>query len=306
MKRMKILSFILILSAALLGCAPDLVVKNLGVTWNTANKKAKAEIANIGNKDAGKFMVYFNGDENPVPPNHRPQVAFNIPGLAKGASLTLIADFAPLAHPDNNNLANVYKITALVDPKGMVKESNENNNVKEFLLSPRMACIAFGPPPPAGTRYGSPVDNVPGDVVLVDPNGIKMSVHNFRWIGGGDTFNVARIEMPPILFGTGQTIGTNNINLEFDFSGIGFPVSKVELQYLDLGGLENFSVNGQPVPIYTGEFSAAPSPIAGVNVTVTSNPVPGGKTGTLVLTGAVQKLTIGGQEFWIDNVCAKE
>jgi hypothetical protein len=306
MKRVNIFAFILILSAALLGCAPDLVVKDLDVTWNTANKKAKAEIANTGNKDAGKFMVYFNADEEPVSPNHIPQVSFNIPGLAKGASLTLIANFAPLAHPDNNNLANVYKITALVDPKGMVKESNENNNVKEVLLSPRMACVGFGPPPVAGTRYGSPAGNVPGDIVLL-ANGIKMSVHDFRWIGGGGTFNVARIEMPPpILFGTGQTINTNNINLEFDFSGIGFPVSKVELQYLDLGGLENFSVNGQPVPIYAGEFSAAPSPIAGVNVTVTSNPVPGGKTGTLVLTGAVQKLTIGGQEFWIDNVCAKE
>ncbi|MEC4684784.1 MAG: CARDB domain-containing protein [Nitrospirota bacterium] len=305
MKRVKFFAFIFILSAALVGCAPDLVVKNLDVTWNAVDKKASAEIANIGNKDAGTFMVYFNGDEDPVSPNYRPQVRYNIPGLAKGAAITLDADFAPLAHPDNDYLRNVYKITVLVDPKGMVKESNENNNVKEVLL-PRIACINFGPPPPAGTLYGSPAGNVPGDVVMVAPNGIEMFVYDFRWMGGGGTFNLARIEMPPVPFGTGQTINTNNINLEFDFSGVGFPVSRVELQYLDLGGFENLGVNGQPVPIYAGELSAAPSPIAGVNVSVTSTPVPGGKTGTLVLTGAVQKLRIGGQEFWIDNVCAKE
>ncbi|NOY39406.1 MAG: hypothetical protein GXO95_04045 [Nitrospirae bacterium] len=305
MKRMKVLSFIFILSVALVGCAPDLVVKNLDVTWNAVEKKARAEIANIGNKDAGTFMVYFNGDEDPVSPNHRPQVRYNIPGLAKGAAITLDADFAPLAHPDNDYLRNVYKITVLVDPKGMVKESNENNNVKEFMLR-RKACIDFGPPPPAGTLYGSPAGNVPGDVVMVAPNGIEMFVYDFRWMGGGGTFNLARVEMPPVPFGTGQTINTNNLNLEFDFSGVGFPVSEVELQYLDLGGFENLGVNGQPVPIYAGELSAAPSPIAGVNVSVTSIPVPGGKTGTVVLTGAVQKLRIGGQEFWIDNVCAKE
>ncbi|MFV9677942.1 MAG: CARDB domain-containing protein [Methanosarcinales archaeon] len=306
MKRAKILAFIFILLFALVGCAPDLVVKDLDVTWAVANKKAKAEIANIGNKDAGNFMVYFNGDEDPVSPNRRPQVRHNVLGLAHGASTILDADFGPLAHPDNNNLGNVYKITVLVDPKGMVKESNENNNVKEVPISHGMACVDFGPPPTVGTQYGSPAGNVPGDVVLLVPNGIQMSVYDFRWTGGGGTFNKARIEMPPHPFGTGQTINTNNINLEFDFTGIGFPVSKVEFQYLDLGGFENFSINGQPVPVYAGELSGVPSPIAGVNVTVTSVPVPGGKIGTVVLTGSVHNLRIGGQEFWIDNVCAKE
>ena len=100
MKRAKILTFIFILLFALVGCAPDLVVKDLDVTWTVANKKAKAEIANIGNKNAGNFMVYFNGDEDPVSPNRRPQVRHNVPGLASGASTILDADFGPLAHPE--------------------------------------------------------------------------------------------------------------------------------------------------------------------------------------------------------------
>jgi len=110
---------------------PDLVVKNLDVTWDAANKKAKAKIANIGNRDAGNFLVYFNGDEDPKSTNHIPQVRQNVPGLAKGASITLNANFALLAHPDNNNLGNIYQITVVADPKGMVKESNESNNTKE-------------------------------------------------------------------------------------------------------------------------------------------------------------------------------
>ena len=130
MKRLKNFVFILLPLFAIVGCAPDLVVKNLDVTWDAASKMAEAKIVNIGNKDAGKFMVYFNGDENPVSPNHRPSVGHNVPGLAKGDSIKLKADFALLAHPDNSNLENVFKITVLVDPKKMVKESNENNNTQ--------------------------------------------------------------------------------------------------------------------------------------------------------------------------------
>lgn len=130
MKTVNLLSFVLILSLALVGCAADLAVRNLEVNWNETNKTAAVEIVNIGNRDAGEFLVYFNGDEFPVSPNHRPQVRHNVAGLNSGASITLEADFAPLAHPDNNNLGNVYQISVLADPKNMVSESNEENNVK--------------------------------------------------------------------------------------------------------------------------------------------------------------------------------
>jgi len=131
MRSMGILSLVVMLLFVTGGCAPDLTVKKLKVTWDGTNRKAEAEIANIGTKDAGKFMVYFNGDENPVSANHRPQVRQEVQGLARGAFITLYADFARLAHPDNNNLGNVYKITVMVDPKGMVRESNEENNNKD-------------------------------------------------------------------------------------------------------------------------------------------------------------------------------
>jgi hypothetical protein len=112
---------------------PDLTVKNLDVTWD-GEKRAKATISNIGTKDAGNFMVYFNGEEDPVSPNRRPQVSHNVPALAKGDSIVLEADFAPLAHPDNNNLGNVKKILVIADPKDTVEELNENNNEAEMPL----------------------------------------------------------------------------------------------------------------------------------------------------------------------------
>jgi hypothetical protein len=110
------------------GCAPDLVVDQVNIDWTAPTKSAQATITNIGNQDAGEFLVYFNGDEFPMSRNRRPQIRHTVAGLGAGASITLAADFTPLAHPDNNDLGNVYGITVLADPKNMVSESDEENN----------------------------------------------------------------------------------------------------------------------------------------------------------------------------------
>lgn len=129
MKKLRNLICILTLSILLMGCGPDLIVNNLEVTWDGNNKKAVVEVINAGNRDAANFMVYFNGDEYPESKNHRPQVRHNVPGLGQGDSIILEADFAPLAHPDNYNLDNIYQVTVLADPKQVVDETDENNNV---------------------------------------------------------------------------------------------------------------------------------------------------------------------------------
>ena len=167
----------------------------------------------------------------------------------------------------------------------------------------REVCVDFESPLTLGTQYGTPAGHNSGDVVFTT-NGIPVSVHDFNFAGGGGTFNVARIDVAPVPFGTGQSMRTNNINLEFDFSNIGFVPGDVRFEFLDLGGSENISVNGSP--IFVGELPSAPNPIGGVNVSVSASPVTGGKKGIVTLTGAVQKIRVGGQEFWIDNVCAKQ
>jgi hypothetical protein len=167
---------------------------------------------------------------------------------------------------------------------------------------PQHVCVDFEPPLTFGTQYGTPAGNSPGDVVFTT-NGIPVSVENFDYGGGGGTFNLAYIDTATSFFGKGQTIRTNNINLQFDFSNVGFKIAQVDLEFLDLGGSENLSVNGST--IYAGELTSAPSSIGGVTLVFTTTPVPGGEKGNLTLKGAVKTLIIGGQEFWIDNVCAK-
>ena len=90
----------------------------------------------------------------------------------------------------------------------------------------------------------------------------------------------------------------SNINLKFDFSGLAFTVGRVTFDFQDLGGSENVAVNGSA--IVEGELSSGT--VGGVPLTVTRSTSLG--DGTLV--GNVQDLTIGGQEFYLDNVCAFE
>ncbi|HYW13929.1 MAG TPA: hypothetical protein VE871_18340 [Longimicrobium sp.] len=162
-------------------------------------------------------------------------------------------------------------------------------------------CVKFTPPPP-GTIWGSPVGHVPGQLVHTE-NAIDVLVQPFHWLGGGGSFNYAEIDLPPVAFGSGQVALTNNINLQFYFGNITWIPTKVYFDYLDLGGHENLSVNGSA--FYIGDIAAAPPVLGGRNVNVTSFPVFGGTTGRVTIWGgSIKHITTGGQEYYIDNVCA--
>jgi len=168
-------------------------------------------------------------------------------------------------------------------------------------------CITFEPPLfPLGTTYGAPVGQVSGDLAFT-ASGIKGYVFKFILTNGNPAFNRAFIDFAPVAFSPGQSLRTNNINLRLDFTSLGFIPTRVTLSYLDLGGNENLAVNTSG--IYVGEITSAPAGLGGASVTVTSTPVPppiSGKRGTVTVTGPVVKsLMIGGQEFWIDNVCVQ-
>ena len=162
------------------------------------------------------------------------------------------------------------------------------------------ACVEFGPPPAAGTVWGSPVGHVPGQTVHVE-NSIRVLVEVFQPFGA---FNFARLNLPPVVFANGQAANTNNINLQFDFTNLGWAANKVYFSFLDQGGYENLSVNLGP--FYIGELTAAPAIISGRNVNVAWAAVAGGKRGTVrIWGGTIRHVTVGGQEFWIDKVCAE-
>jgi hypothetical protein len=171
------------------------------------------------------------------------------------------------------------------------------------LAGAAMVCVEFGPPPAAGTIWGSPVGHVPGQLVHVE-NGVQVSVQNFFWVGGGGAFNYAEVDFPPVVFANGQAAGTNNINLQFYFGNLGWLPTKVYFSYLDLGGNENLSVNGSA--FHVGELNLAPAVLGGRNVSVASWAVPGGTSGFAKISGgSIKHITVGGQEFWIDKVCAE-
>ena len=162
-------------------------------------------------------------------------------------------------------------------------------------------CITFEAPLVVGTQYGTPVGQAPGAVAFTS-SGIPVILQKFTAVNGSTFFNLAQIDVAPRPFGSGQSLRLNNIDVEFDFSAVA-PVNGVTLQFLDLGGSEDLSINGSAP--HVGEIGAAPASIGGVSVAVTTTPVAGGRIGTLTLTGPIKTLRIGGQEFWIDDVCVK-
>lgn len=116
---------------AFTGCGPDLIIEDeYNLEWpdDGGEKKITITVSNIGTKDSGEFLVYIDLDEDPVSSNHRPQATRKIENLSPGESLEINENLSPLAHPDNSNLANVYRITVTADPKSMVVELDETNN----------------------------------------------------------------------------------------------------------------------------------------------------------------------------------
>ncbi|MFK7959812.1 MAG: hypothetical protein AB8G96_04735 [Phycisphaerales bacterium] len=147
-----------------------------------------------------------------------------------------------------------------------------------------------------GNAWGGPLGTPPG-VTQFTEDAIDVS---FGPMSSG-AYNVATIDPPLPLFGTGQILRLNNLQSLFDLSALGC-VEQVTLGYVDFGGSEELQVNGGPV--FAGDIAAAPLNIApGITATVTAMAIPGGKRGTITLDGNVQKFAIAGQEFWIDDIC---
>jgi hypothetical protein len=171
-----------------------------------------------------------------------------------------------------------------------------------ILASGCTKCVKFDTVP-TGTEWGTPAGHSSGDVVHAE-EGIEVSVHNFYWTA--TRTHLGRTRVAPSFTGSGgQAINTNNINLEFDFTDLFFTPDKVVLIFRDTGGSENISVNDSTVLI--GELASGST--SGVSWTVTDSPEPTNphnRVGTLTIDGDVERLKIGGQEFWIDSVCAEK
>jgi|GEM_PF-1873042 len=169
------------------------------------------------------------------------------------------------------------------------------------------ACVDFEPPLAAGTTWGVTVGQPPLTYVHAE-NGIRVFTEKFYLMGGGTAYRDARIGLPPVAFSAGQAARTLHINLIFDFTGLTFAPSSYTFDYLDVNGpqsYENLRVNASPV--FIGELDSPPPALAGVPITLAAGPFavpPIGDRGTLKLGAGVNRLTVGGQDLWIDHVCA--
>lgn len=316
-------------SMGLLGCKPDLKVSLTanssydqgedvaGTVSITVENAGSGQAAGSDNAGADGYFVdlVLSGDDAvpvglavlPSPYTFTEDMLLqggrvsNTQTLAGGASATYDGHGGPIPP----GTPSTVFLCAVVDPGLRISESDEDNNTfcEEIAVTANQACMTFETPA-LGTQWGNPAGHAPGTVVLTEA-GISVRVENFRWPTGG-TFNVADVRATTPDFGVdSQFAWTNNINLDFDFTGLAFTPTRVTFEFQDLGGFENLAINGAPAPVYVGSLPAAPSPLGGVSF-ATSPPVtvPGGYKSTATLQGGVQRLVVGGQEFAVDQVCA--
>jgi len=170
----------------------------------------------------------------------------------------------------------------------------------------KRACVGFDPPFLVNTEYGAPAMQPPGYPAILS-SGITGYLENFL-TGVSTQFNKASIESVLVPSGTGQSLRLTNISIRFDFSALNFRPSTVTFLFREQGPTINIATNASPA--YVGNISKIPAAVgsagAAVTSTPTSPPSPRGSVGTVTLSGAIQTLLIGGQELWIDEVCAVE
>lgn len=317
-------------SLGLIGCAPDLEV---ALTANSSYPEG-ADVAGtvfvtvqntgsrqaLGSDDAGDegyFVDLVLSEDAVVPVTFAvlpSPYAFTEDMLLLGGRISntqTLSGGASASYPGHGGAIppgtpSPVFLCAVVDPGLRISESDEANNTsctEITLTAPEQSCVTFETPA-LGTQWGSPAGQTPGTLVLTEA-GISVRLENFRWVGGGGTFNSVDIRASTPAFGAdAQFAWTNNLNLDFDFTGLGYTPSRVTFEFEDLGGFENLAINGAPTPVYAGELSAAPA-AGGVGLTTTPPvSVPGGYKSVATLQGAVQRLVVGGQEFGIDQVCA--
>ncbi|MEN8005917.1 MAG: T9SS type A sorting domain-containing protein [Candidatus Krumholzibacteriota bacterium] len=153
---------------------------------------------------------------------------------------------------------------------------------------------------PAGMFWGGPYGDLPGDVIFTE-DGIDVGLAEFD-DGSGLQFNSVSTGAPWGPLGTGNVLHINNIGVTYDLTPF-VPVASVSFDYVKGSGVENLGIDGI---LYVGPIETIPAgffPGVSVNVSVTGGP--GYIYGTVTLVGNLQRLLVGGQQFYIDDLCVR-
>ena len=159
-----------------------------------------------------------------------------------------------------------------------------------------------------GAEYGGSNGQEPGDEIFIEEE-VPVSLEAFQYFNGNTEFG--NVWVTNEIFGDnfeteGQYLFVSNVNLYFDFSTLSQPITSLCFQFLDGGGQENISVNGEPI-LSLEAFSDAPTEIApGVILEIITDSNTNLEGGTLCLSGNIESLLIGGQELAVDAFCFEE
>ncbi len=145
----------------------------------------------------------------------------------------------------------------------------------------------------------APGTQVPvGAVFTTDRKTVR--VEPFQWSNGTWTNNgYARVDGSQLAGGTAPELRTNNANLNFQLN---YPLQRLSFKFADFGGNENLKINNdfRNVANFLGLHNTT---VGGVLVQVTAVQDVSSIRGEMVLQGPIQGFSVGGQEFWIDDVC---
>lgn len=161
---------------------------------------------------------------------------------------------------------------------------------------PPPVCLEFNVPP-VWAIFGVPSGTAPGTLIFVE-NGISVTTRRLFDPALTPFYNWARIEPGLGWLGPDPSAHLNDISLQFGFGALPFVPSRVEFDYHDAGGFENLTFNGTPLRI--GQLDA----LGGGPVAVAWWWAGGIKEGRVTVAGPVGTVTVGGQNIWIDTVCA--
>ena len=137
-----------------------------------------------------------------------------------------------------------------------------------------------------------------GDTTSSD--GVSIAFDCFDW-ADGTRFCGGEARVTPQIPGcnAGHRIGLNNISTIFDYAGSIGPQIDPVYDFGEYGGNINVSVNGDPRN-FANMLDIDGTMIGGCLVKVLSGGT-GGDCGRIQFVGTVEKLLVGGQEFWWDG-----
>jgi len=108
-------------------------------------------------------------------------------------------------------------------------------------------------------------------------------------------------------FGDQQVLRIVEAVTRFSLVPLDITTAAVTFQYLDFGTVGNFRVNGLPEDPYIGSLADLPADLVpGVTISVTTEATTHdtfgeGVIGTVVLTGDIDRIEVGGALLWIDS-----